>query len=44
MIPEIGLFSLILALLSALVDGTLERVGAGAGWRPGSAVARPAAV
>ncbi len=44
MIPEIGLFSLILALLAALVQGTLPLVGAATAWRPGMAVARPAAV
>lgn len=44
MIPEIGLFSLILALLAALVQGTLPLIGAATGWRPGMAVARPAAV
>ncbi|WP_241050942.1 heme lyase CcmF/NrfE family subunit [Achromobacter xylosoxidans] len=44
MIPEIGLFSLILALLAALVQGTLPLLGAATGWRPGMAVARPAAV
>lgn len=44
MIPEIGLFSLILALLAALAQGTLPLVGAATGWRPGMAVARPAAV
>lgn len=44
MIPEIGLFSLILALLAALVQGTLPLLGAAMGWRPGMAVARPAAV
>ena len=33
MIPEIGLFSLILALLAALAQGTLPLVGAATGWR-----------
>lgn len=44
MIPEIGLFSLILALLAAIVQGTLPLIGAATGWQPGLAVARPAAV
>ncbi|CAB3726490.1 Cytochrome c-type biogenesis protein CcmF [Achromobacter deleyi] len=44
MIPEIGLFSLILALLAAIVQGTLPLIGAATGWHPGLAVARPAAV
>ena len=44
MIPEIGLFSLILALLAAVVQGTLPLIGAATGWQPGLAVARPAAV
>ena len=44
MIPEIGLFSLILALLAAIAQGTLPLIGAATGWQPGLAVARPAAV
>lgn len=44
MIPEIGLFSLILALLAAIVQGTLPLIGAATGWQPGLALARPAAV
>jgi len=43
MIPEIGLFSLILALLVALAQGVLPLAGAAAGWAPGMNVARPAA-
>ncbi|RAP65863.1 c-type cytochrome biogenesis protein CcmF [Achromobacter sp. HZ01] len=44
MIPEIGLFSLILALLAALAQGILPLVGAATGWQAGLRVARPAAV
>lgn len=44
MIPEIGLFSLILALLVAIVQGVLPLVGASTGWQAGLRVARPAAV
>ncbi|CAB3745067.1 heme lyase CcmF/NrfE family subunit [Achromobacter denitrificans] len=44
MIPEIGLFSLILALLVALAQGILPLVGAATGWQAGLRVARPAAV
>lgn len=44
MIPEIGLFSLILALLTALAQATLPLVGAATGWQAGLRVARPAAV
>ncbi len=44
MIPEIGLFSLILALLTALAQGILPLVGAATGWQAGLRVARPAAV
>jgi len=44
MIPEIGLFSLILALLVALALGVLPLVGAATGWQAGLRVARPAAV
>ncbi len=43
MIPEIGHFALILALLLALVQGTLPLVGAHRGVREWMAVARPAA-
>jgi cytochrome c-type biogenesis protein CcmF len=43
MIPEIGHFALILALLLALVQGTLPLVGAHKGVREWMAVARPAA-
>lgn len=43
MIPEIGHFALILALLLALVQGTLPLVGAQRGVREWMAVARPAA-
>lgn len=44
MIPEIGLFSLILALLVALTQATLPLIGAATGWQAGLRVARPAAV
>jgi len=44
MIPEIGLFSLILALLVALAQGILPLIGAAAGWQAGLRVARPAAM
>ncbi len=44
MIPEIGLFSLILALLVALAQGVLPLLGAATGWQAGLRVARPAAV
>ncbi|WP_313388974.1 cytochrome c maturation protein CcmE, partial [Achromobacter aegrifaciens] len=44
MIPEIGLFSLILALLVALAQGVLPLVGAATGWQAGLRVARPAAI
>ncbi|PQZ56451.1 c-type cytochrome biogenesis protein CcmF [Achromobacter sp. MYb9] len=44
MIPEIGLFSLILALLTALAQTILPLVGAATGWQAGLRVARPAAV
>ncbi|SSW73656.1 Cytochrome c-type biogenesis protein CcmF [Achromobacter veterisilvae] len=44
MIPEIGLFSLILALLVALAQGILPLIGAATGWQPGLRLARPAAV
>ncbi|CAB3918606.1 heme lyase CcmF/NrfE family subunit [Achromobacter piechaudii] len=44
MIPEIGLFSLILALLVALAQATLPLIGAATGWQAGLRVARPAAV
>ena len=44
MIPEIGLFSLILALLAALAQGILPLVGAATGWQAGLRVARPAAI
>jgi len=44
MIPEIGLFSLILALLVALAQGILPLVGDATGWQAGLRVARPAAV
>lgn len=44
MIPEIGLFSLILALLVALAQGILPLVGAATGWQAGLRVARPAAI
>ena len=44
MIPEIGLFSLILALLVALAQTTLPLIGAATGWQAGMRVARPAAV
>ena len=40
MIPEIGLFSLILALLVALAQGILPLVGAATGWQAGLRVAR----
>jgi cytochrome c-type biogenesis protein CcmF len=43
MIPEIGHFALILALLLALVQGTLPLAGAHRGVREWMAVARPAA-
>jgi cytochrome c-type biogenesis protein CcmF len=43
MIPEIGHFALILALLLALVQGTLPLAGAHKGVREWMAVARPAA-
>jgi cytochrome c-type biogenesis protein CcmF len=43
MIPEIGLFSLILALLAALALGILPLAGAALDWQPGLRVARPAA-
>lgn len=33
MIPEIGLFSLILALLVALTQATLPLIGAATGWQ-----------
>ena len=44
MIPEIGLFSLILALLVALAQGILPLIGAATGWQAGMRVARPAAI
>ncbi|QVQ28971.1 heme lyase CcmF/NrfE family subunit [Achromobacter deleyi] len=44
MIPEIGLFSLILALLVALAQGILPLIGAATGWQAGLRVARPAAI
>ncbi len=44
MIPEIGLFCLILALLIALVQGTLPLLGATYQWDAGMRVARPAAL
>jgi cytochrome c-type biogenesis protein CcmF len=43
MIPELGHFALILALLVALVQGTLPLAGAARGSRAWIAVARPAA-
>ena len=43
MIPEIGLFALILALLVALVQGTLPITGAARGVGAWIAIARPAA-
>ncbi|MFY3551082.1 heme lyase CcmF/NrfE family subunit [Achromobacter insolitus] len=43
MIPEIGLFSLILALLVALAQGVLPLLGAATGWQAGLRLARPAA-
>lgn len=43
MIPELGHFALILALLIALVQGTLPLVGAARGERRFMALARPAA-
>ncbi len=43
MIPEIGLFALILALLVALVQGTLPIMGAARGAGAWIAIARPAA-
>ena len=44
MIPEIGLFCLILALLVAVAQGTLPLIGAATGWQAGLRVARPAAI
>jgi cytochrome c-type biogenesis protein CcmF len=44
MIPELGHFALILALLLATVQGTLPLVGAQTGSTPLMAVARPAAL
>src|SRR5512139_1282027 len=44
MIPELGHFSLIVALLLAVVQGTLPLVGAQTGNAPLMAVARPAAL
>ncbi|MNK25261.1 Cytochrome c-type biogenesis protein CcmF [compost metagenome] len=44
MIPEIGLFCLILALLVALAQGILPLIGAATGWQAGLRVARPAAI
>jgi len=44
MIPEIGLFALILALLMALAQGVLPLLGAASGWQAGLRVARPAAI
>jgi len=44
MIPELGHFSLIVALLLAAVQGTLPLVGAQTGNAPLMAVARPAAI
>jgi cytochrome c-type biogenesis protein CcmF len=41
MIPEIGQFALVLALLLALVQGTIPVVGAQLGIRPWMALARP---
>ncbi len=43
MIPEIGHFAMILALLLAVVQGTLPIIGAAKGRREWMAVARPAA-
>ncbi|HMM53479.1 MAG TPA: heme lyase CcmF/NrfE family subunit [Candidatus Desulfobacillus sp.] len=43
MIPELGSFALILALLVALVQGTLPLAGAARGSRPWIGLARPAA-
>jgi cytochrome c-type biogenesis protein CcmF len=43
MIPELGHFAMILALLLAIVQGTLPIVGAHKGMREWMAVARPAA-
>ena len=44
MIPELGHFALLLALLVAVVQGTLPMAGAARGHRPWMAVARPAAL
>ncbi|MEF9943744.1 MAG: hypothetical protein RR758_06140, partial [Burkholderiaceae bacterium] len=43
MIPEIGHFALILALLVALLQGVLPLVGAARGVQPWMDIARPAA-
>ena len=43
MIPELGHFAMILALLLAVVQGTLPIIGAAKGMREWMAVARPAA-
>ena len=43
MIPELGHFALILALLLAVVQGTLPLVGAQKGIREWMALAKPAA-
>ncbi len=44
MIPELGNFALIVALIVALVQGTLPLLGAHRGRQPWMALARPAAV
>jgi cytochrome c-type biogenesis protein CcmF len=43
MIPELGNFAMVLALLVAVVQGTLPIIGAAKGKREWMAVARPAA-
>ena len=44
MIAELGHFALILALLTAVLQGSLPMIGAARGYAPWMALARPAAL